>query len=108
MQRRRFFAIDDAARTPLIEGLLERIQEQHVLERARRSGARRARPCVSNARAPPRVDDGASRRHPRPEDARRRPVASTYDHPNGVAFDQAVNLWVGFLDELVTSRRPKK
>jgi hypothetical protein len=29
------------------------------------------------------------------------PVASTYSHPNGIAFDQAGNLWVGYLDELV-------
>jgi hypothetical protein len=29
------------------------------------------------------------------------PVAGTYDHPNGVAFDQAGNLWVGFLDQTV-------
>ncbi len=30
------------------------------------------------------------------------PVASTYDHPSGIAFDQAGNLWVGFLDQLVS------
>ena len=29
------------------------------------------------------------------------PVASAYDHPNGVAFDEAGLLWVGFLDQLV-------
>ena len=36
------------------------------------------------------------------------PVASVYDHPNGVAFDEAGLLWVGFLNQVVGFTKPQQ